>query len=133
MIIVKSPFRISLFGGSTDYKDFYENHGSFLIGTTIDKHVYLSMRKRPSIMSRESVITYSQLQRVKIWDEIQNPLIREVLKHRKINTAIEFFSFSDIPARTGLGGSSSFCIGMLHLLDKIFKTPEISKKDIRLV
>ena len=128
MIIVKSPFRISLFGGSTDYKDFYENHGSFLIGTTIDKHVYLSMRKRPSIMSRESVITYSQLQRVKIWDEIQNPLIREVLKHRKINTAIEFFSFSDIPARTGLGGSSSFCIGMLHLLDKIFKTPEISKK-----
>jgi len=120
MIIVRSPFRISFFGGSTDYESFYEAYGSFIIGTTIDKYVYLSMRPRPSILSSESVITYSKLQLVKSWDEIQNPLIREVLKYRAINIPIEFNSFSDIPSRTGLGGSSSFCVGMLYLLNQIF-------------
>ena len=121
MIIVKAPFRISFFGGSTDYKDFYEKHGGFIIGTAIDKHVYLSMRKRPAILSPQSVITYSKLQHVNNWDEIQNPLIKEILKYRKIDIPIEFFSFSDVPARTGLGGSSSFCVGMLYLIDKVFE------------
>jgi len=120
MIIVKAPFRISFFGGSTDYEDFYEKSGSFLIGTTIDKNVYLSMRRRPSIFSNESVITYSQMQRVKHWDEINNPLIREILKYSNISVPIEFNSFSDVPSRTGLGGSSSFAVGMLYLLSKVF-------------
>lgn len=130
MIIVKAPFRISFFGGSTDYKDFYENHGSFIIGTTIDKYVYLSMRARPSIFSKESVITYSQQQLVKNWDEIHNPLIREILKFRKIDIPIEFNSYSDIPSRTGLGGSSSFCVGMLYLINKLFDTTSISRKTL---
>jgi len=130
MIIVKSPFRISFFGGSADYKDFYEKHESFLIGTTINKNVYLSMRIRPSILSSESVITYSQLQFVKAIDEILNPLIREILKYKKINIPIEFYSFSDIPSRTGLGGSSSFCVGMLYLINKVMKHPNITKKEL---
>ena len=127
-IIVKAPFRISPFGGSTDYWDFYKNHGSFLIGTTIDKYVYQSMRIRPRILSHESVITYSQQQLVKNWDEIHNPLIRGVLNHRNIIHNIEFFSSSDIPSRTGLGGSSAFCVGMLHLLNKLFVVPNQTKK-----
>jgi D-glycero-alpha-D-manno-heptose-7-phosphate kinase len=130
MIIVKAPFRISFFGGSTDYKDFYEKHGSFLIGTTIDKYVYLSMRKRPAIFTPSSVITYSKLQHVKSWDEIENPLIREILKYRKIDVPIEFNSFSDIPSRTGLGGSSAFCSGMLYLIGKVFDHPELTKKEL---
>lgn len=130
MIIVKAPFRISFFGGSTDYKDFYEKHGSFLIGTTIDKYVYLSMRKRPAIFSPTSVITYSKLQHVNSWDEIENPLIREVLKYRQIQVPIEFNSFSDIPSRTGLGGSSAFCSGMLYLIGKVFEHPDITKKGL---
>lgn len=120
MIIVKSPFRISFFGGSTDYKDFYEKYGSFIIGTTIDKGVYLSMRKRPSILSPESIITYSKLQHIRNFDDIDNPLIREILKFTKVNVPIEFNSFSDVPSRTGLGGSSSFSVGMLYLINKIF-------------
>lgn len=128
MIIVKAPFRISFFGGSTDYKDFYEKHGSFIIGTTIDKYVYLSMRIRPSILPNESVITYSKLQLIKNWAEIQNPLIQQILKYKNINVPIEFNSFSDIPSRTGLGGSSSFCVGMLHLINKVFNEPEITNK-----
>lgn len=130
MIIVKAPFRISFFGGSTDYRDFYEKHGSFLIGTTINKYVYLSMRKRPTIFTPESVIAYSKLQHVKNWDEIENPLIKEVLKYRNIQVPIEFNCFSDIPSRTGLGGSSAFCAGMLYLIDKVFKNPEITKQNL---
>lgn len=130
MIIVKSPFRVSLFGGSTDYKDFYENHGSFIIGSTIDKGVYLSMRKRPSILSSESIITYSKLQHIKHFDEIENPLIKEILKYSNVNVPIEFNSFSDVPSRTGLGGSSSFSVGMLYLIHRLFGIKNYSKTEL---
>lgn len=132
MHIIKSPFRVSFFGGSTDYKEFYQEHGSLLIGTTIDKYVYLCMRKRPKILTPESIITYSKLQTVNTWDEIENPLIREVLKYKKIQEPIEFTSFSDIPSRVGLGGSSSFCVGMLYLIDKVMKNKLITNKQLAL-
>lgn len=131
MTIIKSPFRISLFGGSTDYKSFYEQHGSFIIGTTIDKYCYLSMRYRPSILSKQYLCTYSKYELVDTLDEIKNPLIRETLKYFKIDKPIEFFSFSDIPARTGLGGSSSYCIGMSYLLGKLTKQNISEKKLIK--
>lgn len=130
MIIVKAPFRISFFGGSTDYVDFYEQYGSFIIGTTINKYVYISMRMRPSILSKQSVITYSKQQLISKWDEIDNPLIREILKHKHIDVPIEFNSFSDIPSRTGLGGSSSFCVGMLYLINSVFGRGNISPREL---
>lgn len=129
MIIIKSPFRISLFGGSTDYKSFYENHGSFIIGTTIDKYCYLSMRYRPSILSKQYLCTYSKYELVDTLDEIKNPLIRETLKYFQLDNPIEFFSFSDIPARTGLGGSSSYCLGMCYLINKL-KQCNLTKKEL---
>ena len=116
MIIVKSPLRISLFGGSTDYEDFYSKHGSFLIGAAINKHAYLSVRYRSKILSKESVITYSKTDTVTHWSQIQNPLIRKTLEFVNVKRAIDFNSFSDMPARTGLGGSSSFCVGLLKTL-----------------
>lgn len=108
-----------MFGGSTDYKSFYETHGSFIIGTTIDKYCYLSMRYRPSILSKQYLCTYSKYELVDTLNEIKNPLIRETLKYFNVDKPIEFFSFSDIPARTGLGGSSSYCVGMAYLLNKL--------------
>ena len=119
MIITKSPFRLSLFGGSSDYKDFFEKHGSFLIGTTIDKFNYLSIRKRPRIMPRKSILTYSMFEEVDHLDQITNPLIRETLKYFKLNFPIECNSFTDIPGRTGLGGSSSYCVGLSLALRKL--------------
>lgn len=119
MLIVKSPLRISLFGGSTDYKSFYREKGAFLIGGTINKHVYLSMRYRARILGDESIITYSRSDIVNNWDDIKNPLIRETLKYRGLNKPIDFNSFSDIPSRTGLGGSSAFCVGLLHLINRL--------------
>lgn len=129
MIIVKSPLRISFFGGSTDYESFYKEHGSFIIGTTIDKYTWLSARYRPKILPREHVIGYSKLEVVSSAEDIQNPLIREVLKYHDIRDHIDFNSSADVPSRTGLGGSSSFCAGMVHLMKKL-KGERINKKSI---
>ena len=129
MIIVKAPFRVSLFGGSTDYKGFYEQYGSFMIGTPIDKYCYISMRYRPEILSKQYLCTYSKYELVDKIDDFQNPLIRETLKYFNINKPIELFSFSDIPSRTGLGGSSAYCVAMSYLIKKI-KEENINSKEI---
>ncbi|MFA6077821.1 MAG: kinase [Candidatus Paceibacterota bacterium] len=129
MIIVKSPLRISFFGGSTDYESFYKEHGSFIIGTTIDKYIWLSARYRPKILPKEHSIAYSKLEVVSSFEEVQNPLIREVLKYHDIRNHIDFTSSADVPSRTGLGGSSSFCAGMIHLM-KNLKGEFSEKKDI---
>ena len=129
MILVKSPFRVSLFGGSTDYEEFYKEHESFIIGCSINKYAYLSLREKPQILSDESTISYSKFERIKKLEDIENNLIRETFKYFKIDKAIEFISFSDIPSRTGLGGSSSYCVGMSYLIRK-FLNLKISKREI---
>lgn len=129
MILVKSPFRVSLFGGSTDYEEFYKEHESFIIGCSINKYAYLSLREKPQILSDESTISYSKFERIKKLEDIENNLIRETFKYFNIDKAIEFISFSDIPSRTGLGGSSSYCVGMSYLIRK-FLNLEISKREI---
>jgi D-glycero-alpha-D-manno-heptose-7-phosphate kinase len=129
MVIVKAPFRISLFGGSTDYKGFYEQYGSFLIGTPINRYCYLSMRYTPEIFPKQYLCVYSKYELVKSIDDFKNPLIRETLKYHNIDKPIEMFSFSDIPSRTGLGGSSSYCVAMSYLIKKI-KEENIDKKEI---
>ena len=77
MVITRSPFRISFFGGSSDYKDFFSEYGSFLIGTTIDKYSYTSCRFRPRILSDENIVSYSEVEKFKKVDNVKNPLIRE--------------------------------------------------------
>ena len=129
MIIVRAPLRISFFGGSTDYESFYKEHGSFIIGTTIDKYVWLSAKYKQKILPKEHSIAYSKLEVVSNINHIQNPLIREILRYHKIDSHIDFSSSADIPSRTGLGGSSSFCAGMVHLIKEL-KRETISKKDI---
>ena len=119
MVIVKAPFRISLFGGSTDYKGFYEKYGSFLIGTPINRYCYLSMRYTPEIFPKQYLCVYSKYELVDSIDDFKNPLIRETLKYHNIDKPIEMFSFSDIPSRTGLGGSSSYCVAMSYLIKKL--------------
>jgi len=112
MIVVKAPMRISLFGGTTDYKSFYEKHGSLIVGTTINKYVYNTIRYRPFIVGNESIITYSKLEKVKNVGDIKNPLIRETLKYYDIKNPVELNFASDVPSRTGLGGSSACCVSL---------------------
>lgn len=129
MVIVKAPFRVSLFGGSTDYKGFYEQYGSFMIGTTIDKYCYISMRYRPEILSKQYVCVYSKYELVDSINDFKNPLIRETLRYFNVDKPIELFSFSDIPSRTGLGGSSAYCVAMSYLIKKL-KEENINSKEI---
>ncbi len=119
MIVAKAPMRISLFGGSTDYESFYKDHGSLLIGTTINKYAYSILRYRPTIVGNESVVTYSKIERVQFFDEIKNPLIREVLKYYKIKKPIELNFATDVPSRTGLGGSSSCCVSLIRAINEL--------------
>jgi D-glycero-alpha-D-manno-heptose-7-phosphate kinase len=119
MILTKSPFRISFFGGSSDYEDFYKEHGSFLIGTTIDKYVYTCLRYRPKMVDNNHFISYSKIESVKNLSDIENPLVRECLKFHNISKPIELNYFSDLPSRVGLGGSSTFCVCLLHSLKKL--------------
>ena len=114
MIINRVPFRVSLFGGSTDYKSFYSKYGSLCLGLTIDKYVYTSMRFRPKVVNHESVIAYSKLERLSDHSLVENPLICEALKKFNLEKAIDLHLFADIPSRTGLGGSSTCCVALCH-------------------
>lgn len=130
MIITRAPFRISFFGGTTDFPDFFKEHGSLLVGGTIDKYVYVSLRKRPKIVSDKSIITYSKQEIVEKFEDIEHPLIREILKKIEKPKPVDFHTFADIPSRTGLGGSSSFCVALLKAVDEIFNDSQFTKSTI---
>jgi len=116
MIITKTPLRISFFGGSTDYKSYYEKNGSLLIGTTIDQYMYTIFRFKPSLLSENSIISYKKREVVEDNEDIGHPLIRETLKYFDIKEKVDLTLYSDIPARTGLGGSSCFCVSMVYAI-----------------
>lgn len=123
MFISRAPLRISFFGGSTDYKDFYSEHGSLLIGTTIDKFAFTGLRYRPRFLDRQTYVAYSNYDIVDDVEHINNPLIRETLKYFNIFQHIDLITFNDIPSRTGLGGSSSFCVSLIHSIYKLLNKP----------
>ena len=129
MIITRAPFRISFFGGSSDYKDFFSKHGSFLIGTTIDKYSYTSCRFRPHILSNENIVSYSEVEKFKEVDDVKNPLIRESIKQYNFFKKLDIHLFADIPSRTGLGGSSSCCCSLIKGLSYL-EGKEITKKEL---
>lgn len=118
MIIVRSPLRISLGGGGTDLPSYYEEHGGFLIAAAIDKYVYLTIHE---IFRTEFIVKYSKLEQVTSADEIEHPIIREVLKLLKIEPCLEITSMADIPAGTGLGSSGSFTTALLKALHRYQK------------
>ena len=113
MIITKTPFRISFFGGGTDVPSFFNEHGGAVISTTFDKFCYLVVRHLPPFMPYYSELVYSKMERVNSIDEIQHPAIREAMKMLDIHE-IRLSYEGDLPARTGLGTSSTFAVGMLN-------------------
>jgi D-glycero-alpha-D-manno-heptose-7-phosphate kinase len=117
MIISKTPFRVSLFGGSTDYKSYYEQHGSLLIGFAMDKYCYLSLRENPEIFSYKSKISYSKIEQVNDNKEIQHDGVRGALEYfQQMDKRWEMSYFSDFPAQTGTGSSSAFMVGLINAL-----------------
>lgn len=116
MIISRTPFRISLFGGGTDYPAWYRRHGGAVIGTTINKYCYISVRRLPPFFEHRHRIVYSAIENVKEVDDIQHPAVRAVLHELRMRDGLEIHHDGDLPARSGLGSSSSFTVGLLHAL-----------------
>lgn len=113
MIITKTPFRMSFFGGGTDMPAFFNENGGAVISTTFDKYCYVNVRHLPPFMPYMSELVYSKIERVNNIDEIVHPLIRECMRLHDIHE-IRLTYEGDLPARTGLGTSSTFAVGMLN-------------------
>jgi D-glycero-alpha-D-manno-heptose-7-phosphate kinase len=112
MIVTRTPFRITLGGGGTDLPSFYEQHGGSVFAMTINKYMYIILHQLP-VTERQSIIRYSQVEYVRNLADIQHPLAREAFKSRKMNDVVELTSMADFPARTGLGSSGAYLVGLL--------------------
>ena len=129
MIISKTPFRISFFGGGTDYPEWYHENGGSVLATTIDKYCYISCRHLPPFFEHKHRIVYSKIESVKTTEEIQHPVVRAVLSNLSITDGLEIHHDADLPARSGLGSSSSFTVGLINVLNAL-KGLQISKQDL---
>ena len=116
MIISRTPLRISFFGGGTDYTEFYEQHGGEVLVTSIDKYSYITIKSIPLLFDYKFKVSYSKLETVENVEDIQHPAVRECLKFMKVDHPLEIAYVGDLPARTGLGTSSSFTVGLLNAL-----------------
>jgi len=116
MIISRTPFRISFFGGGTDYPIWYEEHGGAVLSTTIDKYCYLTCRHLPPFFEHKHRIVYSKIDTVNRIRDIRHPAARAILEFMKIKNGVEVHHDGDLPARTGLGSSSAFTVGLLNSL-----------------
>ncbi len=116
MIISRTPFRLSLFGGSTDYPRWYREHGGAVLGTAINKYCYITVRQLPPFFEHRHRIVYSRIELVKAVDDIVHPSVRAVLSEHPMENGIEIHHDGDLPARSGLGSSSSFTTGLLNAL-----------------
>lgn len=113
MIITKTPFRMSFFGGGTDLPEFFEENGGAVLSTTFDKYCYVNVRHLPRFFDYSTELTYSKIERVSSVDQIQHPAIRNAMKYLDMQE-IRLTYEADLPARSGLGTSSSFAVGMLN-------------------
>lgn len=113
MIITKTPFRMSFFGGGTDFSGFYNEHGGAVISTTFDKYCYVNVRHLPRFFDYSNELSYSRIERVNSIENIEHPAIREAMKFLDMHE-IRLTYEADLPARSGLGTSSSFAVGMLN-------------------
>ncbi len=116
MIISRTPFRISFFGGGTDYPAWYREDGGAVISTTIDKYCYISCRFLPPFFDHRYLIRYRIIETVNKLSDIQHPSVRECLRFMGIEDGIEMVHNSDLPARSGIGSSSAFTVGFLNSL-----------------
>jgi D-glycero-alpha-D-manno-heptose-7-phosphate kinase len=138
MIISRTPYRISLLGGGTDYPSWYEKYGGAVLGTTIDKYCYLFVRKLPPFFPHKHRVVYSQIELVRDHRELVHPSVRAALMElsSELSVGIEVQHMGDLPARSGLGSSSSFTVGLLNALNalrgKMTAPHELAREAIRI-
>lgn len=136
MIISRTPFRISLFGGGTDYPDWYREYGGAVVGTAIDKYCYISVRRLPPFFRHRTRIVYSRVELVREVAKIRHPAVRAVLSDMGLEFGLEIHHDADLPASSGLGTSSSFAVGLINALhalqSRLIAKCELGRAAIRL-
>lgn len=136
MIISRTPFRVSLFGGGSDYPAWYREHGGSVLGFAIDKYCYISLRPLPPFFDHKYRIVYSKIENVGSVAEIQHPAVRHVLAETGVDFGVEIHHDGDLPARSGLGSSSSFTVGLLNAVyaqrGRMVSKQELAREAIRI-
>ena len=115
-MISRTPLRLSFFGGGTDYPAWFRNHGGEVLATTIDKYCYLTCRYLPPFFEHRIRIIYSKIENCQTIDEIAHPAAREVLRYLDVRRGVEIHHDADLPARSGMGTSSAFTVGLLNAI-----------------
>lgn len=116
MIISRTPYRISFLGGGTDYPAWFMKHGGAVLATTIDKYCYLTVRYLPPFFEHRVRVVYSRIESCQHYSEVQHPAVRGILQFLQFERGVEIHHDGDLPARSGMGSSSSFAVGLLHAL-----------------
>lgn len=116
MIVTRTPLRVSFVGGGTDLAEFYEREGGAVLSTTIKRYVYVTVKRHSELFFEPIRVNYSKSEQVEHIDELQNNIARECLRFLEIEPPIYISTVGDVPASTGLGGSSSFAVGLLNAL-----------------
>jgi D-glycero-alpha-D-manno-heptose-7-phosphate kinase len=119
VIITRTPYRVSLFGGGTDYPAWIREHGGAVLATAIDKYCYITCRRLPPFFAHKHRIVYSVIESVASTDQIQHPAVRAALQSENVTEGLEIHHDGDLPARAGLGSSSSFTVGLVHALQAL--------------
>lgn len=136
MIITRTPFRISFFGGGTDYPAWYQQYGGAVLATSINKYCHISCRHLPPFFEHKHRIVYSCIENVSDHKEIKHPAVREILDWNGCDKGLEIHHDGDLPARSGLGSSSSFSVGLIHALaaldGKYVSKEELAKNAIHI-
>lgn len=116
MIISRTPFRISFFGGGTDYPEWFKENGGRVLTSTVNKYCYISARHLPPFFDKKNRIVWSKIETVNSLGEIEHPAVRACLEFLNMQSGLEIHHDGDLPARSGLGSSSAFTVGLLHAL-----------------
>ncbi len=116
MIITKTPYRISFFGGGSDYPEWYIKNNGAVLSTTIDKHIYISCRYLPNFFKHKYRVVWSKIENVNNINQIKHQAVKHLLQHLKIKDGLEIHYDGDLPARSGMGSSSSFSVGLINAL-----------------
>src|ERR1019366_4883254 len=116
MVISRTPYRISFFGGGTDYPAWYRENGGAVLGTAIDKYCFITCRYLPPFFEHRLRLVYSKIEDCQSAADIQHPVVRTVLGMLRVERGLEIHHDGDLPARSGMGSSSAFTVGFLHAL-----------------
>ena len=129
MIVSRTPLRVSFFGGGTDYPEYFERARGAVLGMAVDKYVYISALRLSAILDYRYRVSYSKIETVADAAQIQHPVVRAVIAHYGVQEALDLSIMADLPAKSGLGSSSSFTVGFLNLVAALQKR-QLTKLDL---